>query len=75
MQDEIKGIIKELFDLTSGIILGEDQNEYYFWKVDFLEEIELKKEIKVKFKPEQYITNKEKIYKAVLISKDEEEVI
>ena len=32
---EYKGVIQKLFDLESGIIKGEDGNEYYFSKANF----------------------------------------
>lgn len=72
MQKEVKGEIIELFDSISGIIKGEDQKEYYYSKIDFLDEFEPKIGQKVIFKKERYDTNKETIYKATYISKDEE---
>ena len=72
MQKEEKGEIIELFDSINGIIKGEDQKEYYYSKIDFLDEFEPEIGQKVIFKKEQYDTNKEPIYKATYISKDEE---
>lgn len=72
MKKELVGTIQELFDKQSGIIIGEDGREYYFSAIDLLEYFNIQEDIKVKFKPEQYITNKDIIYKAVLISEDEE---
>ena len=72
MQKEVKGEIIELFDSINGIIKGEDQKEYYYSKIDFLDDFEPKIGQKVIFKKEQYDTNTEPIYKATYISKDEE---
>ena len=56
MQKEVKGEIIELFDSINGIIKGEDQKEYYYSKIDFLDEFEPKIGQKVIFNKEEYDT-------------------
>lgn len=72
---EIVGIIIEKIDESSGIILGQEQNEYFFSSLDILDDTKIEYGIKVVFKGECYATNKENIYRAILISKYEEESV
>lgn len=72
---EIVGVMIEKIDNSSGIILGPDQKEYFFSSLDILDDTKIEVGIKVVFKEECYATNKENIYRAILISKYEEEPI
>lgn len=69
---EEKGIILEKLDEISGIILGNDQIEYYFETIDYLEDQDIQIGQKVMFKKEIYLTEKEPFYKATMISNEEE---
>jgi hypothetical protein len=65
---EMSGIIIKLFDSCNGIILGQDNNEYYFSKMDFLYNFDIKEKQSVAFKPNELSVNDAVIYKATMIS-------
>ncbi len=68
--NEMKGTIIELFDSSNGIILGEDKNNYFFSKMNFLCNFEVVKDKKVLFKPIVKFVNDEAIYIAIRISEE-----
>lgn len=71
---EEHGIIVEKLDEISGIILGNDKHQYYFDIVDYFDNNEIKIGQKVVFKKEIYLTEKEPIYKATMISNEESDI-
>lgn len=74
MKDEIRGKVTELIDEESGIILGEDNNNYIFSKMDFLGENEISVNEDVIFKPKVFVLKNElgntEVRKAILIDKE-----
>ncbi|MFV0249554.1 MAG: hypothetical protein ACK5HP_00735 [Bacilli bacterium] len=68
MKNQLQGKIIKIFNTNSGLIMGEDGNQYNFFIDDLLNKIELKINLLVLFKPQLYVIKNTNIYKAILIS-------
>lgn len=70
MLKEIRGTIVKLFDKNNGIIVDDKGTEYYFSKVDFLNDFKCEIGKKIIFKPKQCKIKNSLISKATYIGEN-----